>query len=497
MSTAVFMTYGDYSFSPIPQVTLSKEMVRDDIGNVINVNHRATLEGVVTPLPSGGFAPLQPLVRELENALLNCSGCQLFELGCGSGNLMVSAYAEVQSLNFTPSNDNWIWTIPYTAEIAWQSTSDKLVPSGENCFECIQTSNEDWSVEILDNPRVFTIPDCTGSPEFIRVSHNISARGKNCCDTDGNLISGHQAAREWVVSNLGFDYNIAKASGVFNFDPDNLAVYEHVRTNTVNERTGDFAVTESWIVVNESGYTPCMEDYTIETSTSSQDPFRTINIQGTITGLEQRNPSTFALIQDKYSNALACWTSIRDTLVNRVTCIDSGTGSGAICNINPVPLTTAVSHNPHAGVIGYTYSYTDKPTLITGAKYENISVTDTLPSDRVTPIDVIGRTAGPILFSHGSQNVRQRDVSIDIILDATGCATSALCTNVSDLMKGLPRSRVNDLLCCLEQDLTDNYNIVHRTADEETYSMWGTSYGRRVSWMFQDCSAPAVSGFCE
>lgn len=489
------MNYGNYSFSPVPQVTLAKEVVRDDIGNIVNVNHRATLEGVVTPLPSGGFDPLSPLVRGLEDALLNCSGCQLFELGCGSGIQMVSAYANVDSLSFTPSPDNWIWTIPYTAELSWQSTSDNLVPSGETCFACIQSSNEDWSFEILDSPRKFTIPDCTGSPTFIQVRHNVSAQGKNCCDTDGNLINGYEAARQWVVAQLGIDMELISCTGVFNFEPSNLEIYEHTRTQTINERTGNFSVTESWIAVDEPGHAACTEDYSIEVSTSNDSPFRNINLQGTITGLEQRDPSTFALTTDKYANALACWTIVKNKLADRVACLASG--DGGICNVNSNPLSTTVSHNPAAGTIGYGYTYTDKPILVSGAKYENVNVTDTLPSDNVTPIDVIGRTAGPILFSHGSQNVRRRDVSIDIVMEATGCATGAICSNVNNFMDGLPRSQVNSLLCCLEADLTNNYNIVHRTADEETYSMWGTSYGRRVSWLFQDCSAPAVSGFCQ
>jgi len=496
MSTAVTMTFGDYAFSPVPQVTLSKELVRDEIGNIINVNHRATLEGVVTPLPSGGFANLQPLVRNLENALLNCSGCQLFTLMCGSGYHIINAYAEVQSLNFAPSADNWVFTIPYTAELAWQSTSDLLTPTGETCFSCVQSTNEDWSFEIIENPRIFTIPDCTGSPTFIQVRHNISARGKNCCDTSGVFTAGYEAARTWVTANLGMDYTLLPCTGVFNFNPDNLNVYEHVRTNTLNERTGDFAVTESWIVVDQANATPCMEDYTVETSTSQDSPFRTINIQGTITGLEQRNPTNFKLITDKYANADACWTVVEPKLWQRVQCIATGDGS-ALCAVNPVPVTTTVSRSPGAGTIGYGYTYTDKPTLITGAKYENISVTDTLPSDRVTAIEVIGRTAGPVLFSHGSQNQRRRDVSVDIILPSSGCPTGTLCTDVSSLINGLPRTRVNALLCCLEQDLTNNYNIVHRVNDEETYSIWGTSYGRRVSWTYQDCSAPAVSGFCD
>lgn len=499
------MTYGGYQLDPAPMMTLSMSHIRNEAGELIDILHTASLQGKLVSLgkPNPGVATLLDLENDMRIAFTSCTGCQLFEFSCDNVPL-ISAYARVNSLSFSPSSDNWVFTANYDLELQWHAVSDILLISGlvasginKDCLSCLSSTEETWEVTVPDNPARYYLVDCTGTlgaaarnRDVVEVSHTVSAKGYNCC-VSGVFTNGWESAKEWVLDRIGYTSQIlTDISGAFYFAPADFTTYNHSRTVSVNKGGGDFAVSERWTVLGNSGVPACLEDFSVNVETDNTTRFTNVSINGTITGLESRN-SHFEITKTKFQAAEECWDEISPILYNRVNCIASPS-----CILRTTPTRSSVGKNPTAGVITYSYNYDSKPQFVAGSLSEQISVSDTLASEQVVQIPILGRRSGPIIYPLGSNNALEKRANISILMAATGCYSGDARTVFCNMYNAPNTSGINNLLCCLEQTMSGAGYTYYRTSDTQEYNVLEGQLSRSVVWNYFKCTTPAPSGFC-
>lgn len=500
---SVLMTYGTYTLDPAPLLTLSMRHVRNEAGDLIDIIHTASLQGKLVSLGTAtpGPAKVLELENEMRAAFSTCDGCKLFHFSC-DGTVLIGAYAKVNSLTFSPSNDNWVFTSNYDLELQWNALSDVLLISGmdasaidRSCFTCLSTTDESWEVSIPENPARYYLTSCSGrNRDVLEVSHTVSARGYNCC-ISGVLQNGWELAKDWVTDRLGYTSGVLiDISGVFSFNPTDFTTYNHSRTTSINKGVGDFSVNERWTLLGSTGVPACLEDFSVSIDTDSTSRFTNVSIQGTITGLESRD-SNFNITKTRYESAAECWAEVEPLIYDRVDCVTSTT-----CPLRTTPSRSSIVKSPTAGTISYSYTYDSRPQLVTGSLSEQINVSDTLASEQVVTIPILGRRVGPILYPLRSNNALQKTVNISVLMaQTTGCYPGSDARQIFCNLYNTPNtSGIENLLCCLESGMTSAGYTFYRTNDTQDYSVLDGQLSRSVTWSYSpsNCSGVAPQSFC-
>jgi hypothetical protein len=216
-----------------------------------------------------------------------------------------------------------------------------------------------------------------------------------------------------------------------------LTLYNHMRTVEVSVSEGSYSLTDTWLALGSGvKYT---EDFTWEVSVDEKY-IKTVNLQGTITGLEDVEPSGYTYFpsgsltgditgksmlptyfnkqiknNSKFNNAIKTYESGIKPQLYRRACTAAfltssglnGVPQGGILNINPISYTESL--NPIAGTVGYSISYSNKPgTWVSGALSTSLTINDTLASDQVAESFVLGRPLGPVLQKVGTGKTERR-----------------------------------------------------------------------------------------
>lgn len=534
MSTTT-MTYGDYSFSPVPIITNTKEYVKSQDQINVTANQKLTLNGVLIDL-DGGLPGIMTKIRALREAL-NADG-KYFTISFG-GQLVFQCYPRIGNIEFNPTSDNWTATATYSVELEFDNiiegtasnellfgnlftigsgdlfdigytnlftiSSSSMVTSGEDTAyfgPFLQSVSESWEVQFDEQSVIYTGNTSVGpdiNPVVMRVTHNVGAVGKSHYSgpgTNGTLdIPAWQQAQTYVVPRLGFDYSkvfpympVAQSSGIFGY-------YDHFRVAQTDETAGSYNVTETWAIL-ETGHIgisrKAIEDFTVEIRKGVEQEFNSVSIQGTIQGLEDRsygnNIGDFTINTDRFVNASGYWGSIKDGLfifprVQAIIANESFT-------LNPIPLNKSVTKSPPQGNITYSYEYYDKPVnCLTGAKSENIVIQDVLPTRIINELTIMGRPQGPVLQDLNTYTSFQRTVNIDVLMSGRpGCNYS---------LDYSPRNQVNSVILCeMDTELRAAYSDVYKTQDVENWDPRFGRYSRIVSWVAVDCGTEPDISVC-
>lgn len=332
-------------------------------------------------------------------------------------------------------------------------TEQELIDEFNAAF--VSDFNEDWSIEIDESQG--NVMDGRVIPRSYRVTHNMSATGKThyvppnidkgettprklpawvqarnfihnklklvdkTSDAGTNLGSGEKGVPYPNTLALSDKFHIA--SGTLNLS-DAYRGYNHVRTENFSESAGTFSITETWLLASGS----CYERYNMNVSTSTQDPFITVSIDGNVKGLEDIPPSGFGGNADITENM----TSAYDNAITKYHEISNNGQFGISSDIykrannqtdvqlNSQPTSVSLGVNEFTGEITYNLSFNNRPTnYITGTIAEAIQVNDTYPGDVFAVIPVIGRVTGPVLQYIGGRTEYKRDISVNLTMDYT------------------------------------------------------------------------------
>lgn len=413
--------YDSKRLIPAPLATINKNYRRLGNGEVIGKTFTIVLQGDLvawkgSPSSSGtfhtigGYPPdenishdsrLGSILRKQEalRDLFSSDG-RSFEIQSLDATQPMKCNPRVVSVDF--AQGVWHDICPYTVTLE----CDEMYPMEEDDLPYpsayLLDASETWSIDTDETPENVDIS------RTYRITHSVNAVGKRFFDDNGSLVKEPwQHARDYAHTKLGFNSVIALSSGVNNL-PSYYAGYNHIRSENIDIGGGAYSLTEAWILASGN----CIEDFTISTTEGINTGLTSVNINGSIQGLETRN-TNFQITSSKYSAA-----SARFTIASGLSLTRAQTYSGKTLNIEPVSTTYAV--NPVAGTINYTFEYDDRPSrLITGTRSEAISITNTHDVDAVATIPVLGRSRGPVLQELSTKQVCQRNLNIELFFSAS------------------------------------------------------------------------------
>jgi hypothetical protein len=219
------------------------------------------------------------------------------------------------------------------------------------------------------------------------------------------------------------------------------------------------------------------------------EEYKTVSIQGSIRGLEERTYGTgageFNVTGYKYNNALDYFNSVTGIISARAVNIGSGHG----LTINTIPLSQAIGHSPNQGTISYNYNYDTRPGFClsglgaAGLRSESIQIADTHPVDVFASLAILGRAKGPILQGFNTITEATRTVTIDILVDpAANCSFTGL--NSTAVAKG----SVDTLISGLRDEWKKTYDRIFTTVNAENWSPKTGRYSRTVAWVGTKCT---------
>lgn len=412
------VSYDSKKIIPIETANVNRELIRSEDDTIIGKLYNITLKGRIlaykgSPTSSGtwwettGYPPdenidadnrLRSLLnkREALDCLFSHDG-KLMEITPWSASAPMKCNPRVKSVEWTEGP--WTEYFEFTVQLEADHIFNNLQPDCPQEFdEKISDAQDEWSFETNENQDTF------------RLSHNLSAKGKKTYDVNGNVIrEAWQEAQAWVQQRLGIDQDRVTASGLVNL-PSYYVGYNYIRGETVGKLNGSYSATENWLLSSGN----IIEEFTVETRTGIEDGLTQTSVQGTVTGLESRNNTTWVgPSQTKYAAASGqFFYNIQPILFSRA---QQYTGLA----LNPVPVNQTIGRNPPAGVITYNFDYNNRPVPpVSGALSTIITVNDDLQHDLFAVIPVIGRYTGPILQDIGSRSEKRRVLTIEVVMPA-------------------------------------------------------------------------------
>lgn len=477
--------YGDKSIIPSPYMSLSKRYDTDDTGQRVGATWTILLKGKLSaykgsPDSTGAFwtqsggppdesIPMQSrlgalLRKEEALRLLFATEGKTLTIQPWDGAAPLTCNPRVKGIDF--QEGPWFETVDYTVTLEADRVYISGQPTGEDAGDIenfhISKSGEEWHVEPAD-PYARTY----------RLTHTCQATGKRFYNSAGTLVQEPwQNARDYVLAKmpLGVQTDKLVASGVLNLST--FGAYNYVRQQTVNEGNGSFQVIETWLCFDPNwtpdGIAPNMpaiEETNVTVRISVEDAKTHVSVEGTITGLEQRDPNTYAPVANggRWNNALAKWTAVQPFLKQRAETF-------AAVAMNAVPLVLQSNANQANGIITYHYEYDNRAAPDTpGALSESVTVVDHFPTDVFAVIPVLGRAIGPVLQGIGTVREARRDVVVEVVMPAQTNRAVAGVPNVNAIVAAqLPAA-----------------GILFKERDDQSWNWKTGRFSRSVTWVYQ------------
>lgn len=354
------------------------------------------------------------------------------------------------------------YTISLEADIIYVAG----VPISEDGFDDqISESSETWQLEVDDRPENENIP------RTYRVVHSVQAKGKRFYNSDGTLAydKAWEQAKSYVLSKLGFNATMVSSSGVNNV-PSGYSGYNLMRSETIDETGGGYAVTESWVLASGNA----LEEFVVNVNESSDTGTKNVSVEGTITGLEIRDTDN-EIIESKYNNANSHWTDVVEPILLARSQLYSG------YTMNITPLSKVVGRNPTTGIITYSIQYNNRPSnLFPNSKSEVISVSYGLYTDIFAAVTVLGRDAGPVLQPLSTIGLKTVTLNVELVMPTTGYGTGS----EDDIRNALVYAKpsINPTTSAILDTVINSIQPSHLGASQEYISdqseNWNASDGR-------------------
>lgn len=474
-------SYNGQKLIPLATATVTKEYQRSESDEKIGQLYNITLNGTLvaykgSPTSSGtfwvttGYPPDETIVQnsrlksiinkqEAIRCLFSTDGA-LLEIQPFDGSAPLKCNPRVRSIEFEPGP--WTELCNYTVNLEADSIFNNLSANCPPDFpQKVSDASEEWQLE-SDNADLQTY----------RLSHNLSAKGKRSFDVNGVVLrEPWEEARLWVHARLGLDTNRIVASGLLNL-PSYYGGFNYIRGETVNKLGGNYSVSETWLVASGTA----IEEFTVE-NRLGEDGRNVVSINGTVTGLETRNNTSWSgFIQAKYDAAQSKFINqVQPALLNR-----AQTYSGI--TLNPLATNVTVGRNPIGGVITYGTEFNDRPSnLIAGSKSETFTIQDTNQHDIFAVIPVIGRSVGPVLQSMGARSEKRRRISLEVVA-APGNYLSGL-TSLAGI-----QSQMTALIGSYAPGGSFGPSVAFvnfLSSDEQTVDVFGSRISRNVEYVYE------------
>jgi hypothetical protein len=228
------------------------------------------------------------------------------------------------------------------------------------------------------------------------------------------------------------------------------------------------------------------------------------------------------LTKSRYLNAVSGWVNDIKPYLYRRACIAMNSKDRDRAYINPamvngppgnpsysyqnvlniIPVNTSETHDPRKGTISYTYEYNNKFTIISGVLFENISMTDTGPTDVIGEAFVLGRSLGPVLQNLGTKTSSRKSMSIEVgVVPPSSLSGFFITSSQCPLYTGGTVYKTIELMIegfkpFGDRDSSVFGNTIRRadmrgqvylTEDNQTWDPNNGRYSRNVGWVYQQC----------
>jgi hypothetical protein len=244
-------------------------------------------------------------------------------------------------LNISFAEGTWADKCEYTLELESDWIHFTSAPSGEDIdlleSELIQSANENWSFEEIQGFEGVSF----------NVTHSVSAKGILGYDENGVEVGpAWQNAKNWTDLKAIGSIDSTLASGAVGFG--SFTAGSFTKSTTVDEKTGDYSVTESWIL--SSGNTYLEENFSCNKNLS--DETFSARYEGTIFGVQQGERSGG-------SQAVANAKAQVPTNAEAKTTTENAIGSFLEGNVLGVtPTTKSISVNNANGSVNFSFDWT-------------------------------------------------------------------------------------------------------------------------------------------
>lgn len=377
----------------------------------------------------------------------------------------------------------------------------------------VEDFGDSWSIEADES--FGQISEGVTLPRAYRITRSMSATGRVSYVSGVKKEGWSQAQKflkKYLIQNQTFD-------GLFDYpdyeDPDNTLStdtnifsagfldlkgykgYNHVRTENIDQGTGTYSITDTWLLAKE---TDAVESYSISIQTSNDNPYVEVSIDGSIRGLSELPASgyadptatdaTDATKQTTHQRARDKYLSLSNNGQFGVGC-DLYKRANNLCEqaLNSSPTSISIGSNEFAGEISYNLQFNNRPaSVFTGVLSEVINVNDTYPGDIYAVLPVLGRKTGPILQYTGGRSEYRRDLSIEIILDHTDIGYG---DSRADLILRKPsinepiRTEILELIKTLSPSEEPGIRKYFLEAPTESWNPKTGSYALNLSWVYE------------
>lgn len=472
MSTNVTMSYGSYSFDPVPSISYSRAAERTPgkdfcLASPIQV----TLQGILRPSDgSGGFGGFQNIIegiQDLQDAFKCGSSCQTFLVRCNGQAPWFSGDARVTNIDISPRSqaDLYIQTAQYSITLEMISTTGTVYDNGPAGISAI---SEEWNMEFLDERTGGTASTPGGGSvsiaEAYTIGHNVTITAPYTCASGDGL----NIAEAYLLSN--FSSKSPSGAYINGILAPSTNFYNHFRTINKSVYEGTVTMNETWVASD----TGALEDFTVEIQRGIDTEITTVTVNGTIQGLASSASYPGASFTPKLSNATSYWSStVQPNLYSRANAIYSGTRT-----LKTNPVNYSYGYNTVAGTITYNYTYDNRPNSVISdnSRAETINITHNDPPDIFTSLTVLGRTQGPLHQEINTVGPRTRDISIEAIM-----ATS-------DTISLTPPTDYDSYVASYESSLSSTYDQVFVNSETKTWSPKDGRFTYNKSWTVGSCS---------
>jgi len=425
----IVFKYGEYQFDPRPLFTIDKQSIKTPSNTGLGTNYTLTLNGSILPSgidPMDGNKGGLTTVFNHTNALRDAfaQDFKLLVLQCDSDDPIVSGYPKVSSIDVSNASDNYVRRSDYTITLELPSLTGKAYEAGGMICEGDSAGNlqgyglksltDEFTIEFLDEKVGGAIATFGGSLTAVySIQRTMTAQGDSTTCI-GSYQQPWQKAKAYVSDHLGFPADLASATGLLCVAGLNL--YNNFRNISINKAEGSVTSNETWIAQTASA--PFLEEVEVNIERSTEGPFTTVNVAGTIQGLTAVDysacpPST----SPKYNNALVGWATVSGLIPSRVAAVYTYGPGNPGGSLNPAALSQSIGYNPIGGSISYNYSYDDRPALCyAGALNEKIVYNYNDPSDVFATLSILGKASGPLYQQMGTSGVTTRSIAIDSVL---------------------------------------------------------------------------------
>lgn len=478
------VSYDGKKLIPAPQLSINKVYSKDATGKIIGKTYQITVTGTMLAFKGSpmtdrtfwtatGYPPDETVLNDARLGAILRKQEALRELFSEEGkSFEVQSLDGSQPLKFNPRINSidipegvWYDQCPYSINME----ADIIYPLDEDDnLDLIVDTVETWNIDTDDSPEGF------GLPRLYRISHNVSATGKRFYNNEGNVtVEPWQIARNYVVERLGFDMTLMLSSGVRDL-PSYYGQFNHIRTESIDKTGGNYGITETWILTSGTS----IEDFSIEIQKGIEDGLTNVNVQGNITGLEQRD-ANMQLITSKYENA-----SSRFTLASGLALSRAQVYSGY--NLNILPVSETIGKNPITGTINYAFTYNDRPSrLIEGALSEVISLSENnIDTNTIAIIGVLGRGRGPVLQPIGTREALSRSLNIEVVFPKTNFGTGSVSEIRAAFFDQKPTVKVSGIIEAVNPANT-GFSQVYITQNDENWQPINGRYSRNITWTYE------------